>query len=475
MAAHGSSENAKLAKRNHRTERHCGTATIELRGVQNKRSPLTLKRSTIVIFKNITMLDENLNVKNNMYIGIINDQIDYIGNEMPEKEYGEAYDGKGKLAMSAFYNAHAHSPMTLLRGYGENMNLQDWLEQKIFPFEDKLNEGDIYWGTLLAMAESMRYGIVSSTDMYFLSDSMAKAVLDSGVKNNLSRAIVNFGTENVKELPSYDEIGRLYKNYHNAGNGKVKIDMSLHAEYTSNPETVRVISEYAKELGIHMHVHISETQFEHEACKARHSKTPAQYFNDLGTFDVKTTAAHCVWLEGEDFDILAQKGVTVATCPVSNMKLASGIANVPLLLQKGVNVAIGTDGVSSNNNLNFIEEMKFMACAAKVRDNDPTVVIPKEALYAATKAGAKSQGREDCGALKVGNKADIIVLDIDKPHMHPVHDMLTNLVYSASGSDVVLTMADGKVLYQNGEYKTIDIEKTMFETDKSTKRILSEL
>jgi len=428
-----------------------------------------------MLFKEITILDENLNIKNNMYIGIIDDKIDYIGNAAPEKDYGEVYDGKGKLAMSAFYNAHAHSPMTLLRGYGENMRLQEWLEQKIFPFEDKLKDDDVYWGTLLAMAESIRYGIVSSTDMYFFSDMIVKAVLDSGVKNNISRAIVNFGAQNVKELPSYSEAGSLYKNYHNAGNGKIKVDMSIHAEYTSDPETVRVISEYAKELGVNMHVHISETQFEHEACKTRHNKTPAQYFNSLGAFDVKTTAAHCVWLEGEDFDIFAEKGVTVATCPVSNMKLASGIANIPLLLQKGVNVAIGTDGVSSNNNLNMIEEMKFMACAAKVRDNDPTAVTPKEALYAAAKAGAESQGREDCGTLKTGNKADIAVLDIDKPHMYPVHDILTNVVYSASGSDIVLTMADGKVLYKNGEYKTIDIEKTMFETDKSKARILSEL
>ena len=428
-----------------------------------------------MLFKDIVMLDEGLNVKSGMYIGIIDDKIDYIESIMPEKDYGEVYDGKGKLAISAFYNAHAHSPMTPLRGYGENMSLQDWLQQKIFPFEEKLNGDDVYWATLLAMAESIKYGIVSSTDMYYFCDKMAEAVLDSGAKNNISRGIVNFGARSVKELPSYAELGSLFKNYHNAGNGKIKIDMSIHAEYTSNPETVIAIYEYAQELGLNMHLHLSETSDEHEGCKARHGKTPAQYFNDLGVFNVKTTAAHCVWLEDDDFDILAQKGVTVATCPVSNMKLASGIANVPALLQKGVNVAIGTDGVSSNNNLNMIEEMKFMACAAKVRDCDPTAVTPKDALNAATKAGAMSQGREGCGALKTGNKADIAILDIYKPHMYPVHDMLTNLVYSASGSDIALTMCDGKVLYKGGEYTTIDIEKVMFEVDKTKARILSEL
>jgi len=428
-----------------------------------------------MIFKNITILDENSDIKTGMYVGVANDKIDYIGDSMPAKDYGQVYDGKGKFLMNAFFNAHAHSPMTLLRGYGENMSLHDWLEQKIFPFEEKLTGSDVYWGTLLAMAESIRYGIVSSTDMYYFCDEMVRAVLDSGAKNNISRGVANFSDKSIKELPVYAEIGDLFKNYHNTGNGRVKIDMSLHAEYTSNPETVKTISEYAEELGINMHLHLSETKFEHDGCKERHGKTPAQYFNSLGAFDVRTTAAHCVWLEGEDFDILAEKGVTVASCPVSNMKLASGIANVPLLLKKGVNVAIGTDSVASNNNLDIVEEMKFMACGAKVRDSDPTAVTPKETLIAATRAGAKAQGRDDCGVLKVGNKADIIVFDIDKPHMSPVHDIATSLVYSASGSDVVLTMADGKILYQNGEYKTIDIEKTIFEAEKSKARILTEL
>jgi len=434
-----------------------------------------VKEVEFMILKNISMLDESLNVKENMHIGILDDKIDYIGNVMPQRDYGEVYDGKGKLAMSAFYNAHAHSPMTLLRGYGENMNLQDWLEQKIFPFEAKLTGDDVYWGTLLAMVESLRYGIASTTDMYYFCEKMAEAVLNAGAKSNISRGIANFSTRSVKELPAYSETGSLFKGFHNAGSGKLKVDLSIHAEYTSNPETVSTISDYAKELGANMHVHISETQSEHEACKIRHKKTPTQYFDSLGAFDVKATAAHCVWLECEDFDILAKKGVTVATCPVSNMKLASGIANVPLLLKKGVNVAIGTDSVSSNNSLNMVEEMKFMTCAAKVRDNDPTAMTPKETIYAATAAGAKSQGRENCGKLKVGNKADIVVFDIDKPHMYPVHDILTSIVYSASGSDVSLTVVDGKILYKNGEYMTIDVEKTIFEVEKAKARILSEL
>ena len=197
--------------------------------------------------------------------------------------------------------------------------------------------------------------------------------------------------------------------------------------------------------------------------------------NDFGVFDTCTTAAHCVWVEDEDMDILAEKGVTVATCPVSNLKLASGICNVPELLKRGINVAIGTDSVSSNNSLNFIEEMKFFALLGKVRSNDPTVITPKETIHAATYAGALAQGRPDCGRLKEGNRADLIVLDISVPSMKPVHNLLTNLVYSASGSDVVLTMADGKVLYKDGVYLTIDIEKTIAETEAACKNILAKL
>ena len=224
-----------------------------------------------------------------------------------------------------------------------------------------------------------------------------------------------------------------------------------------------------------MHVHLSETQSEHEECKTKHGMTPTHYFNSLGLFDTPTTAAHCVWLEPDDYPVLKEKGVTVACNPVSNMKLASGVCNVPELLRQGINVGIGTDSVASNNSLNFIEEMKFFAVASKGKFYDPTAVTPVDTLRAATLAGAKSQGREDCGLMKEGYKADFVVIDISGPHMYPVHDLINNLVYSASGSDVVMTVVDGKVLYENGEYKTIDIEKTLFEADRVTKNILKQL
>jgi len=429
-----------------------------------------------MLFKNITLLDENFEARDNMYVGIKGAFIDYIDNIEPKTDYGEVYDGKGKLLMSGFYNSHAHTPMTLMRGYGENMSLQDWLTKRIFPFEDKLDGDAVYAGMLLGIAESLRFGVVSTTDMYYFCDDMARAVLESGVKNNLGRGVTNFSEDaDVENLQGFQETKRLVEAYHNAGDGRLKVDVSLHAEYTSNPKTALHLAEYMKSEGLNMHVHVSETELEHEECKKRHRLTPTQYLSMHGVFDTSATAAHCVWLEGEDFDILKEKGVTVASCPISNLKLASGVCNVPLLLKKGVNVAIGTDSVASNNSLNMIEEMKVFALVNKGKQYDPTLITPVEALKAATYAGAKAQGREDCGKLAVGYKADLIVLDLSQPHMHPVHNLANNVVYSASGSDVLLTMVDGKVLYRDGEFLTIDIEKTVYEAEKAVKRVLGKL
>ncbi|MDD6154358.1 MAG: amidohydrolase [Eubacteriales bacterium] len=429
-----------------------------------------------MLFKDITILDENLDVQTNMYVATKDDRVAYIGKTMPQGDFGEVYSGKDRLLMTGFFNAHAHSAMTLMRGYGENMVLQDWLSKRIWPFESKLTSKAVYWGTLLAMAESLRFGIVSTSDMYFFIPDIAKAVIDSGAKNNISNALVVNSDIPFEERSEVKELRVVKKVFDGAENGRIKIDASLHAEYTSNEDVARKLADLAKELDVNMQVHVAETKLEFEECKQRHDgRTPVRYLADCGIFDTRTTAAHCVWLDDEDYDILREKGVTVATNPVSNLKLASGICDTAKVLDKGVNLAIGTDSVTSNNSLNFIEEIKTLALVSKVRAGDPTAVTPKQALYAATKGGAIAQGRDDCGQLKVGNKADIIVMRTDVPNMRPVHDALSNIVYSASGSDIVLTMVDGKVLYKDGEYKTIDIDKAIYETERATQEILSSL
>lgn len=429
-----------------------------------------------MLFDNITILDENLEVREHMYVGTSGSLIEYIGENAPAEDFGDRYDGCGRLLMPAFYNAHAHSPMMMMRGYGENLSLSDWLNKRIFPFEDKLYYDAVYWSTLLAMAESVRFGIVSTSDMYYFCEDMARAVVESGTKANISRSITSFAEGSVRDAQSFHEAEALFDNFHGADDGKILVDASVHAEYTNTETSIAEVADFAKERGINMHVHVSETKSEHEECMQRHGgRTPTKLLYDLGAFDVNSTAAHCVWVTDEDMDILAEKGVTVATNPVSNLKLASGVCNVPALLDKGINVAIGTDSVASNNSLNFIEEMKFFALLNKERHGDPTCITPEETIHAATYAGALAQGRPDCGRIKAGNRADMIVLDISGPNMHPVHDMATNIVYSASGSDVVLTMCDGKVLYRDGVYTTIDVEKAIAETEAACADILSRL
>ena len=429
-----------------------------------------------MLFKEITILNEDFEIAQDMYVGVSGDSIQYIGKTEPTEDFGEVYSGKNRLLMPGFYNAHAHSPMALMRGYGENLALMDWLHTRIFPFEDRLNSNAVYWGTLLCMAESLRYGIVSSSDMYYFIPDMVSAVADSGAKANISRAVANPMGLPIEKLPSMDEARAAIQQYHGVENGRILMDASIHAEYTSNEETVRAVADLAKETGVRMHVHLSETKSEHEECKVRRGGlSPAQYFNRCGIFDVPTIAAHCVWCEDDDFAILKEKGVTVASNPVSNLKLASGICNVTELLRREIPVAIGTDSVASNNNLSFFEEMKTLAILAKVREMNPTVVTPKQVLKAATVNGALAQGREDCGAVRVGNKADLLVLRTDTPNLHPVHHMQNNLVYAASDGDIVLTMVDGKILYQDGAYTTIDIERTIFEAEAATLEILKQL
>lgn len=429
-----------------------------------------------MLFKNVDILDENLKYRENCYVAVEGDRITYVGTERPKEDFGTEKNCEGKLLMSGFYNAHAHSPMTLMRGYGENMSLQDWLFTRIFPFEDKLDGNAVYAGTMLAMAESLKYGIVSTSDMYYLCEDIARAVEESGAKANISRSITNPAGEDPKTLSSISEAVDFYKTYHNSAIGRIKVDMSLHGEYTSDFATAKALGEIARGLGdTVMHVHVSETESEHEECIERHGMTPAAYLEFAGIFDVPAIAAHCVWSTEEDLEIFKKKGVTIATNPVSNMKLASGIFDSLNAVNKGVKLAIGTDSVASNNNLNFFEEMKLLAMESKIAARNAKALTPEEVVEAATVGGAAAQGRKDCGKLKPANKADLILIDTKSANMRPVHNIINNIVYSCSGENLEMTMVDGKILYEKGEYKTIDIERVIYEAEKATKGILERL
>jgi 5-methylthioadenosine/S-adenosylhomocysteine deaminase len=423
-----------------------------------------------MLFADIDYLTDGFEVERG-FVGTEGALITYVGTGAPERpeRFGERYAGAGRLLIPGMYNTHTHLPMTLLRGYAENLALQDWLHNRVFPFEGRIDDASAYPATLLAIAELLRFGVVSVTDMYYFDDARIRAVAESGIKANLCEGLMVFDEEAVYEkMPNYARNEQLVREHHGSEDGRIRIDLNIHSEYISNPQVVRAVGEHAVELGVGTHVHVSETEREHEECKQRRGGlTPTQYFESLGFFRAPCTAAHCVWTEPGDWEIFAARNVTVAANPASNMKLASGFAPLPRMLAAGVNVALGTDGVASNNNHNLLKELYLFALIYKAATADPTVVTPREALAAATINGARSQGRADCGAIEVGRRADLVALATDVPWMQPAHSLVNNLVYAAQGSDVVLTMVDGRVLYRDGIWPTIDVERATRETQSA--------
>ena len=433
-----------------------------------------------MLFEKIGIIDENFRYVKDMYVGTEDDRITYISSEEPDAavraRLGEAYNGNMKVLMPGFVNSHAHSPMNLLRGYGEGLPLERWLNEKIFPFEAHMYADGVYWATLLGMAESAKYGIVSTTDMYLLADDIVRAVSDSGLKMNISRAVTNFQGDTPEDNPILQGMKDVVLKYRSIDNGRILADAGIHAEYSNDEATLKAAADFAREMGVNMQVHVSETESETRGCMERHGgMTPTEYLDSLGVFEVPTTAAHCIWLTDNDRDILRNKGVTVAVNPVSNLKLVSGICDIDRLYKNDINVAIGTDGCSSNNNLNFLEEIKLTALLGKISSGDAAAMDPADVLFSATRAGAVSQGRRDCGLIKEGYKADLTVIDLAVPNMQPEHDVLTNMVFAADSSDIRLTMCDGRIVFRDGEYTTIDIERAIYEANRAKDRILSML
>ena len=418
-----------------------------------------------MLFRNITIVDENFKTREHVYVGTDSDTISYISEKEPEKDYGQIFDGENRLLIPAFYNLHGHVPMTLMRGFGENLPLMDWLQKKIFPFEAQLTDEDMYNGAMLGIAEMLRYGIGATTEIYLRYAPLARALAESGIKANLSRSLVNFGEEfDFEKDPRCQEAVALHEKWHGYDNGRILVESAIHGEYTSDYRLWDAVSEYTINNGLGMQVHISETKREHDESLERNGLTPAQVLNCHHVFDTRTVAAHCVWIDEEDRKVLGAHHVTAVHNPVSNLKLASGCADVLAMIRDGMNVALGTDGDSSNNNLDMFEEMKAAALTANMVNHDPNALPAAAVLTMGTVCGAKAQGREkECGQIRVGMDADLILLDFTQPHLMPCHDVMSNLVFSARGSDVVMTMVRGKILYMDGQYPTIDMNAVVRE------------
>jgi 5-methylthioadenosine/S-adenosylhomocysteine deaminase len=387
-------------------------------------------------------------------------KITYIGGVRPDGKFDRVISGKDRLMLPGLYNCHTHAAMTLFRGYGEGLPLSRWLNERIFPAEDRLSPARVLAASRLACAEMVRNGIVSFSDMYFFCTQTAQAVGEAGMKANISRAIVSF---DPKADPEKDtrviEAQKLYDSCSGSYDGRVKVDFSIHAEYTNVAPFCEYLAKYAQARGAVMHIHLSETEKEQAECIGRHGCTPAEFFDRCGLLDGPVLAAHCVWLTDSDIRLLASKGVSVAHNPVSNLKLGSGVMPLTKLLDAGINVTLGTDGAASNNTLDILKEMYIAAILHKGIERRADIISPDTVIRMATENGARAQGRENCGKLAAGYAADLILLDLDAINNIPVYDAACAAVLSANSSNVTLTMADGEVLYENGRFTKIDIER----------------
>ena len=381
---------------------------------------------------------------------------------------GKIIDGKNKFATPGLVNAHTHASMTLLRSYSDDKALMDWLQKDIWPIEAKMKRQDIYWGAKLAAVEMIRGGTTAFADMYGpCMEEVAKVVDESGLRGSLSQGLISFAN-GEKKLASNVE---LYKNFHGAADGRITIMLGPHAIYTCPPDYLKKVAAEAQKLGAEIHMHMNETKTEIEDCLKNYGKRPFEVVAETGLLDLGMLAAHCVWLSDEEIDIISKKNVRVAHNPGSNMKLASGIAPVTKLLAKGVTVALGTDGASSNNNLDMLEEIRLAALLAKVDTLDPLAVPAAQAIQMATENGAKAIGLQNVGKLEEGYKADIVLWDMSGVDWQPNYNPASLLVYSANSSAVDTVIVDGKILMQGRELKTLDEEKILAEFNSCANRL----
>ena len=420
-----------------------------------------------VLFTNVTavLMDEAGTILQNGYVQVEGTSITYVGTHRPQGDFDRVVDCSGKVMMPGLVNAHTHLPMTLMRGYGGGCDLQTWLHDYIFPAEGKLDPRAVQAGAGLGLAEMIASGVTCVADMYMFTSTIAQEILKAGISANLSCGGVYFGDPaDFHPDTCGDCVAQraLTEEFHGAGDGQILLDASIHGEYTSSAPLWQWMAQFAHDHHQRMHVHVSETKSEHQASLDRHGLTPIQTLNQYGVWDNGGISAHCVYTTPEDWAIMAEKGVSCVHNPYSNLKLGSGIAPIPDMLQAGVNVALGTDGMSSHNSADLFADMKLAALLPSGVRCTPGVVTPRQALEMATVAGARALGRPT-GQIAVGKVADLILLDFTAPNLTPCHDVVENLVFAAHGSNVVMNMARGNIIYENGTFHTLDVERIQAE------------
>lgn len=387
--------------------------------------------------------------------------------DLSEEVVDEKINAKNMVVMPGLVNTHTHLAMSIFRGYKDDRKLMDWLENAIFPVEDKLEPEDIYWNSYLSCLEMIRTGTTTCNDMYFGMNKAIEAIENTGLRALVAWSITDDSIRDKVERT------REYAKKYNVPGSRIKVITSPHAPYSCNPDTIKLCVDLAKELNTSLHIHLSETLDEEETIRERYNKRGTEYLNDLGVFDVPVILAHGIYISDSDIEILKHVKGGIAHNPISNCKLSSGICDVVKLRKNGINVGLGTDGIGSTSTLDMFEEMKTAAYLQKVNTMEPTSIKAYDILKMATIEGARVLGLDnEIGTLEPGKKADMIFIRTDKLHLCPDNDVCTNIVYSANGADVDTVMIDGKIIMQNRKMINLDEKEVMKQVKKIAKRLL---
>ena len=424
-----------------------------------------------ILIKNALILNPNNFEEKRQSVLIKDDLISEIADEIDESNADKIIDASGKILLPGFVNTHTHLSMTLFRGLADDLSLDSWLNDHIWPMEANLNGDYCYIGALLGAVELIKSGTTTFSDMYFYMEDVARAVDEAGIRAVLSYGMIDFGDAEKREAEIKENL-QLFENCDGMADGRIKVFFGPHSPYTASEELLIKVRELADKYNMGIHIHVSETQKEIDDVSQEKGLRPFEYLDKIGFLGPDVVAAHCVWLSDEEIEIIKKHGVKVSHNPCSNMKLASGISPVSKLIENDICVSIGTDGASSNNNLDLIEELKTASLLQKVSTLDPNVVNSHEAIAMGTIKGAEALGLSDeIGSIEVGKKADIILIDTNSANMVPDSSTLTsNIIYSANGSNVDTTICNGKILMENKKLTVLD-EQEIYE--KARKAIIN--
>jgi 5-methylthioadenosine/S-adenosylhomocysteine deaminase len=433
-------------------------------------------KQLIVTGKHLLTMDTENTIIENGALVIDGDRIIAVGSSSELKAKYPAADliaEKYGLIMPGLINTHTHAAMSCFRGLADDLPLMQWLQEYIFPREARLNGEMVYHSTLLSICEMIKSGTTSFCDMYLFAKDVARATSESGMRAWLGEVLYDFPSPNYGDLENgFTYMDELFAQY--GAHELLTITVNPHAVYTCSPELLTRLGQVAGRQDALYHIHLSENQEEVDTCQERYGCTPVQHLEKLGLLHKQVLAAHCVKLEDDEIALLARRGVKVTHCQESNMKLASGTAPVVKMLDAGICVSIGTDGSASNNDVDMFGEMNTVAKIHKVARMDPTAMNAVTTLRAATMGGAEALGAEDMiGSLEAGKKADVIVLDCNQPHLTPMYNPVSHLVYAARGGDVIHSIINGQVVMHNRQIKNLDEQAVLAEMKKMSRMILS--